>query len=36
VRGWRLHFLATMRPRFLPPFWSVGSRAANSDTPAQG
>jgi hypothetical protein len=35
VRGWRLHFLETMRPRFLPPFWSVDSRVANSDAPGE-
>jgi hypothetical protein len=30
VRGWRAHFLAAMRPRFLPPHWSVDARVANS------
>lgn len=29
VRGWRQHFL-DMKPRFLPPFWSVDARVANS------
>ncbi len=33
VRGWRRHFLDSMRPQYLPPFWSVDSRVANSDTP---
>lgn len=30
VKGWRRHFLDSMRPRFLPPHWSVDSRVANS------
>eukprot|EP00798_Chlamydomonas_sp_ICE-L_P022880 gene22880-30055_t len=30
VRGWRSHFLETMKPQFLPPHWSVDSRVANS------
>ncbi len=30
VRGWRAHFLSTMRPRHLPPHWSVDSRVASS------
>ncbi|EFJ48844.1 hypothetical protein VOLCADRAFT_104579 [Volvox carteri f. nagariensis] len=30
VRGWRQHFLDTMRPRFMPPHWRVDARVANS------
>lgn len=33
VRGWRGHFLETMQPKFLPPFWSVDSRVKNSAAP---
>lgn len=33
VRGWRSHFLETMQPKFLPPFWSVDSRVKNSAAP---
>jgi len=33
VRGWRAHFLEAMRPRFLPPHWSIDSRVANSAAP---
>ena len=29
VRGWRQHFLDAMRPRFMPPHWSVNSRVRN-------
>jgi hypothetical protein len=30
VKGWRRHFLDSMRPRHLPAFWSVDARVANS------
>lgn len=30
TQGWRQHFLDTMQPKFLPPYWSVNSRVANS------
>jgi len=30
VQGWRQHFLDKMQPRYLPPYWSVDSRVANS------
>ena len=32
VRGWRQHFLDVMRPRFLPPHWSVNARVRNSSS----
>jgi hypothetical protein len=34
VKEWRRHFLATMRPRHLPAFWSVDARVANSSSAA--
>jgi hypothetical protein len=34
VRGWRRHFLDTMQPQHLPPFWSVDSRVRNSSAPS--
>jgi hypothetical protein len=36
VKGWRRHFLETMQPQYLPPFWSVDSRVKNSSAPAPG
>ncbi|KXZ48660.1 hypothetical protein GPECTOR_26g563 [Gonium pectorale] len=35
IRGWRAHFLASMRPRFLPPHWRVDARVANSAAPEE-
>mmetsp|Transcript_5785 Transcript_5785/g.9241 ORF Transcript_5785/g.9241 Transcript_5785/m.9241 type:complete len:121 (+) Transcript_5785:129-491(+) len=36
VVSWRLHFVARMTPRFLPPFWDVHSRVRNSDVDEAG
>ncbi|GLC42735.1 hypothetical protein PLESTB_001132900 [Pleodorina starrii] len=30
IRGWRQHFLDSMRPRFMPRHWRVDARVANS------
>ncbi|GFR45631.1 hypothetical protein Agub_g7039 [Astrephomene gubernaculifera] len=35
VRGWRRHFLSTMRPRHMPPHWRVDARVANSAAPEE-
>ncbi|GIL71233.1 hypothetical protein Vretimale_2894 [Volvox reticuliferus] len=36
VRGWRQHFLDTMRPQFMPNHWRVDARVANSSTADEG
>lgn len=36
VRGWRQHFLDSLRPSHLPVGWSVDARVANSTAPCFG
>ncbi len=35
VHGWREHFIGAMRPRYLPPYWSVEARVRNSGPPQE-